>query len=247
MPILLQRLSMISPRDIFNADEFGLFFQLPPTKTIGPGCLGERKKKKKDRATFLACVNADGSERLPPLVIGRSQHPRSFSGREVAGAGILYRSSPKAWMTRKLFFEWLLRVDTYIGQTPGRRVVLLVDNASCHGRSETLPTLANVDVIYLPKNTTSRTQPLDAGVIASVKSRYRKRQLERAVDLIEEGITDNLYSIDLYSAIRMIYEIWNRMETSIFVNCWAKTCLVPIAAQECTPTNIVEEFPIFDS
>ena len=48
-----------------------------------------------------------------------------------------------------------------------------MDKASSHGRIENLPELANVDVLFLPKNTTSVLQPLEAGVIACVKQRYR--------------------------------------------------------------------------
>ena len=78
-------------------------------------------------------------------------------------------------MTRDLFFEWLIEFDFYIGRTPGCRVALLIDNACCHGRIENLPSLRNVAVLFLPKRTTSRVKPLDAGIIACIKRRYRRR------------------------------------------------------------------------
>ena len=107
-------------------------------------------------------------------------------------------------MTRNLFFEWLIEFESYIGWTPGRRVALLIDNASCHGRIENLPSLRNVEVLFLPKRTTFLVQPLDAGIIACIKRRYRRRQLTRAVDLIEIEASKNVYSVDLYEAITAI-------------------------------------------
>ena len=90
-------------------------------------------------------------------------------------------------MTTELFFEWLSIVDDHIAKTHNGRIALLVDNAKVHGNVDTLPTLPHIDVIYLPANTTSRVQPLDSGVIASLKKRYRNQQLSRAIDLLENG------------------------------------------------------------
>ena len=63
--------------DIWNADEFGLFFKMAPTTKIGPGRLHGRKVQK-DRVTFMACTNIDGSEKFPLLVIGKSKTTKGF-------------------------------------------------------------------------------------------------------------------------------------------------------------------------
>ena len=47
-----------------------------------------------------------------------------------------------------------------------KKFVLLIDNAACHGRIDDSPESSNVKVVYLPKRTTSRIQPLDASIIA---------------------------------------------------------------------------------
>lgn len=122
-----------------------------------------------------------------------------------------------------LFFQWLVQFDMYIGKTPGRQVVLLLDICSAHGTIEILPSLGNVHILFLPKNTTARLQPLDAGVIATIKKRYRRRVMKRAVDLIELGITENLYNTDIRLASQNIYEIFNALDNSIIKKCWIKT------------------------
>ena len=80
----------------------------------------------------------------------------------------------------------------------------------------------NVEVIYLPPRTTSRIQPLDAGVIACIKRGYRCSQLERAVRLIDSREVNNTYSLDLYTAKTLTYEIWFGLDCRSIHNCWLK-------------------------
>ena len=52
-----------------------------------------------------------------------------------------------------------------------RKIDLFVDNFSGH----TVPELNNIRIHFFPANTTSVLQPLDQGIIRSVKSYYRKQ------------------------------------------------------------------------
>ena len=118
-------------------------------------------------------------------MIGTAQKPHCFENQDLSVAGLVYRSSPKKWMTRNTFNEWLSSFDFYIGKNAGRCAVLLNDNASCHGNVSTLPDLRKTKVLFLPKNTTSHIQAMDAGVTACIKGRYRRAQIRAAVDSIE--------------------------------------------------------------
>jgi hypothetical protein len=67
------------PQNIFNADETGLYFKLPPIKTLSlkwDPCNGG--KIPKDWVMILLAYNADGTTRLPPLIIGKSESPCCF-------------------------------------------------------------------------------------------------------------------------------------------------------------------------
>ena len=55
-----------------------------------------------------------------------------------------------------------------------RKIIIFLDNAMCHPESM-IGQFLQIKIIFLPKNTTSRLQPLDAGIIQSFKVKYRKR------------------------------------------------------------------------
>ena len=85
---------------------------------------------------------------------------------------MIYKSNNKAWMLTILFQDWLLYFDQQVGQKHrGQRVLLLLDNCASHKLGGL--NLLNVDVYFLPPNTTSKIQPMDAGIIMSFKKKYR--------------------------------------------------------------------------
>ena len=71
-----------------------------------------------------------------------------------------YRANKKAWMNTEVMSNWLRWFDS---QMEGRKVVFLMDNFSAHisAVDELSPPLRNIEVLWLPPNTTSRIQPLD--------------------------------------------------------------------------------------
>jgi len=66
------------------------------------------KKKEKFHITVGFACNADGSERWPPIYIGKSKMPRCFQNKTGAQLGFYYRSNTKAWMTSELFEEYAI-------------------------------------------------------------------------------------------------------------------------------------------
>ena len=93
LPTILSKYKL---EDIHNIDEFGLFYQSLPEKTLhlkSEKCIGG--KLSKVRLTGLAAGNAVG-EKLPMFVIGKSAKPQCFSG--VKNLPCRYRSQKKSWM-----------------------------------------------------------------------------------------------------------------------------------------------------
>ena len=125
-------------------------------------------------------------------------------------------------MTMALFFEWLKRFEAYISKTADRTVFLLLDNFSGHGTKDNLPALASVRVEFLPPNTTSKLQPLDAKIMCSLKRRCRSAQYNRAINTLEEGTRD-IYNISQLTAMRYLNRIWKELPCSIIANYWRST------------------------
>ena len=118
------------------------------------------------------CTNADGSDCLKPLVTGKSAQPRCFKDFMASS----YYHNKKAWMTGYIFSEWLHHCDDYIMRKKNRPVLLLLDNVSSHVTASDTP-LQCVKLHFLPLNTTSHLQPLDAGIIKAFKAYYRRSQI----------------------------------------------------------------------
>ena len=69
-----------------------------------------------------------------------------------------------------------------------RKVILFWDNAKFHPETA-LAGLKNIKLVFLPKNTRSQLQHLDAGIIRNSKRKYRKLLVHYIVSQIDEGKT----------------------------------------------------------
>src|SRR6267142_446306 len=85
----------------------------------------------KTRLTYAFTMNADGSEKLCPIIIGKAAKPCAFQKKSGGELGFYYHSNVKAWMTTALYQEWLLDWDWKL-QWQQRHVLLLQDNFSGH-------------------------------------------------------------------------------------------------------------------
>ena len=118
------------------------------------------------------------------VVIGKSAKPRCFKNTNMQTLPVTYKAQNKAWMTSDIFLDWVKAFNERMRRQQ-RKVILFLDNAPAHPPAT--DDLANVKCIFLPANTTSVLQPLDQGIIAMVKGRYRKRLLQRALTTMEKG------------------------------------------------------------
>ena len=149
LPTLLSNYKL---EDIFNADEFGLFYQCLPNKTLhlkSEKCSGG--KNSKIRITGLAAANSVG-DKLPMFVIGKSKAPMCF--KNVTSLPCRYRSQKESWMDSTLFEEWVCELDVKF-QKKNQKIALIIDNCTAH---PTIADLSNAKLIFLPANTTSVSQ-----------------------------------------------------------------------------------------
>ena len=224
---LQEDLATYDPQDIYNMDETGLFYRLLPNSTLATGPVSG-KKKQKERITVALCANATGTDKLVPLVIGKSAHPRCFGKTFNPSVYVKYTSNKKAWMTGVVFQDWLNKFNRRM-RVAGRHVILLVDNATSHS-AEGLR-LTHVVVKFLPPNTTAHIQPMDAGIIRNFKGFYRGLLVRYFLRCIEDG-QEQVVSIK--TAITYVKEAWASVKQSTIVNCWRHVKILPPTQQQTT-------------
>ena len=198
--------------NIYNVDEFGLFYKCLPRRTyIAPReqkktTRGTKRSKMKDRVTSWACTNATGTHVVACGIIGKSYEPRCFKTNGVPKHNMKngppppirehlpmpYFQQDNAWSNARVMNEWFRFVflphvrKHHVGQ----EVLLLMDNCGCHSEKaiETMfmDRRNQVKVLALPPNTTSKLQPMDAGIIAWIKRNYKYKVLDLLLDVVEE-------------------------------------------------------------
>ena len=299
---------------------------MSPSQTLSTKPVPGRKKDK-TRITVLLGVNAIGTDKLKPWVIGNSKRPRPLSRVNLEHLPVYYRGNPKAWMNSSIFEEVLREIDNRF-RAQDKKILLLVNNALSHFNShysppvevdqdddhddddDELPTfgkfffffffafflnmliniifignqasrgrgghngrsrgrgghnggsrgrsrsgrsgsghghhgrsegrqsdisrlqLTHVKVVFLPPNTTSHLQPLDAGVIASFKNHFKRKYCRHMLDLFEDGKDINSEKINIKEAINYVAESWGCVTEETVLNCWKKTGILPSLSDE---------------
>ena len=100
LPTILSKYDL---NQIYNADEFGLFYRAQPNKSLhlkNENCVGGKHSKL--GLTVLTAANAVG-EKLPLFVIGKSKKPRFF--KHIKHLPCRYCSQKKSWMDSILVEE----------------------------------------------------------------------------------------------------------------------------------------------
>lgn len=203
-----------APEDVYNADEFGLFYKLMPDKSFvfkNETCHGG--KMSKERLTVLACTNSTGTHKLKLVVIGKSRSPRCF--KNVRTFPCDYLSQRRAWMTSELFTNWIQQLDTIFGKQ-NRKIILFIDNCPAHPKG--IP-VTNIKLVFLPPNATSKLQPLDQGIIKVVKQKYRKKLVQRYLRDME---CTNSTKINVFDSINYISAAWDEIKPDVIRNCFRK-------------------------
>lgn len=126
-----------------------------------------------------------------------------------------------------------------------RHIILFLDNAGCHPR-DAQDSYSNIKLVFLPPNTTSRLQPLDAGIIKNFKVRYRKLLLKFVVSRVNSGSTaaEIVKTVDVLQAIRWIKQAWEEVPQEMIRKCFHKCGFSPsICESEVSEdTALFEEF-----
>ena len=179
------------------------------------------------------------------LVIGKSHKPRCFKG--VKKLPVQYQANTNAWMTTTIFSDWVKQWDKKLT----RNIILLIDNCTAH---PTNLQLKHIKLVFLPANTTSILQPLDQGIIRTLKAYYRYEMRKRVLQAIDDFINnaedtaepiqanDIAKKTTLLDAVHLLKQAWGAVTESTVIHCFRKGGFT----EEQAITNHIECFPIFN-
>lgn len=216
----------LTPDQVYNADESGLFWRLLPNKTYvhqaeasAPG-----RKLAKDRVTFMPCSNASGTHRMNMLVIGKAKNPRAFKNVQLP---VDYKNQTKGWMTKSVFGEWFEElfvpsVKKFLKkQRLPQKALLLLDNCPGHPHADDLNKIDScIRVMFLPPNVTPLLQPMDQNVIQAIKMQYKKSLLYTVLSK-DDSVVKSLKSFNLKDMVFSLANAWENLNKKVIVCSWA--------------------------
>lgn len=215
------------PEDVWNFDETGLMWRALPEKSLNEKrkrCRGG--KNSKYRNTWAFFVNAAG-EKEDPIVIGKSANPRCFKRlkNKTKPFKCSYFSNAKAWMRAEIITQILNKLNNRL-RRENRNIILFMDNAPCHPRDLQF---SNIKIAWLPCNTTSKTQPLDAGIIKVWKVDVRRKLLRYVCSQLDGKNTasDVIKSVNMLMSIQWGKQAWDDVKLETVMKCFKKVGLCP--------------------
>lgn len=218
----------LQPEQIYNADETGLFWKCLPSRTavIKGKCTVPGHNSFEERVTVMCCTNATGLHKLKLCVVGKAKKPRSFKSTDTLNLPVSYFSQKGAWMDLSIFRQWfdkifVPQVREYL-RSKGlqEKAVLLLDNSPTHPNENVLRSDdGQIFAKYLPPNVASSIQPLDQGVIATMKRNYRAGLLQNN---LEEGndLKSFWKKLTLLDALYEIAMAWNLVKPVTISRAW---------------------------
>lgn len=221
----------LTPEQVYNADESSLFWRYIPRKTY---ILNDEKsasgyKDSKERLTIMTCANAAGTHKCKLLVIGKSRHPRALNGVKVLP--VHYMANQRAWMTAEIFEEWFKKHFVpearnhcrSVGLPEQCKIALILDNCSAHTTAD-IHSKENVLIEFLPPNCTSVIQPMDQGVIRSLKCSYKTEFMRKMLDACNSGLGVTAFQKDfnVKDALWRAASAWHSVSKETLSHAWHK-------------------------
>lgn len=201
----------------------------------------------KDRLTILCCANASGTHKIKLAVIGKSKNPRAFKNLYPTLLPVDYYNQKAGLMNRAIFSDWFYkkfipRVRSFMAENNlPQKALLLLDNAPSHPHKSTLKSDdGNIFVVYFPHKVTSIAQPMDQGVIETMKRLYRKDLMINLLDNVD--LMGFWKSLNIKDAVLAVARAWDAVKQINIKRAFDKIMtLEDVKDEEIQEGNIINE------
>ena len=119
-------------------------------------------------------------------------------------------------MDSELFEEWVREQDRKFS-LESRKVALVIDNSTAHSITGNLK---SITFYFLHPDKASCLQPMDQGVIRSLKCKYRTPTFKMIINAIDNG--KQMPSITILEAMKMLAHSWSEVSQSTIINYFHK-------------------------
>lgn len=207
----------LSPEQVYNADETGLFWRSSPSPSPEGGAV-PGPKQNKDRLSVLMCANATGSHRIKPLVVGKCGGPKAVQG--IQHLPVAYKAQGNAWVDKEIFTDWFHHIFVpavkehfrAVALPEDSKAILLLDGSRAHPREAELVS-ENIFTIFLPASVTSLIQPMDQGI---------RRDFMRNFVTPRGTLQAFTPRCSVHDAVLDVACAWNAVPGAVFSRAWRK-------------------------
>ena len=128
-------------------------------------------------------------------------------------------------MNSEIFEEWVRKLDRKF-RADDRNIALIIDNCPAY---PSISNLTNVQLVFLPPNTTSILQPMDQGVIRSLKAHYRGKVVRLLCRALEKK--EPCPKTSILQSVKILVDSWKVVSKKTITNCFRKAGITPAVQQ----------------
>ena len=199
---------------IFKCDKTVLNYKSLPGRRL-PG----------DRITIMTCSNADGSLKLPLVVLGKSVKSTTILNLQHC-LPVFYSHQTSLWMDGDVLNEWFdheftPRVTEFLKlRSLPLKAILIVENVPSDAFQNRQTSELQIHLIL--HNLSLVIGPMNNESLQSVKLNYMYKLLRSIVSAQEDGecMADFLQKVNLRDFIYWVSSAWDEVRPSTIVKCW---------------------------
>lgn len=217
-------ISTLTADEVYNFDHTGLHWRrlAPSVPRIGT------TRARAGHFRIGLCTNITGTDKLPLWLIGTESSPKALRDFNLETHRAVWHANQTSWFAGHEVKLWLQSFYEHIqDKKPGKRILLIMQDLPAHRNGlREAPPPENISVEFLPTTVAPLFQPIDMGVIVTVKRLYRQHYLQWLCTEFRIG-NDPFKQLSLRHAVWWLFQAWFMdLQNTTIRDCWLKSTLL---------------------